>query len=99
MTDSISGFFAPEERAATAGWEQNLAGTPPASELSLRILHVVANRGAAPMSVLLAEVEGRPRAIVTAIDELEAAGLVTIDTAEREEIVRPTEAGLRAVAG
>jgi DNA-binding MarR family transcriptional regulator len=99
MTDSVSGFFAPEERAATGDRARGAANPPLASELSLRVLHLVAERGSVTMSALLAGVEARPRAVVAAVDDLEAAGLVTVDAADREEIVHPTEAGLHAAAG
>jgi DNA-binding MarR family transcriptional regulator len=99
MTESVSGFFAPEERAATGDRVYGTASPPLTSELSLRVLHLVAERGSVTMSALLAEVEARPRAVVAAVDDLEAAGLVTVDAADREEIVHPTKAGLRAAAG
>ena len=98
MTESVSGFFAPEERAASDR-VPGAADPPLASELSLHVLHVVAEHGSVTMSALLAEVEARPRAVVAAVDDLEAAGLVRVDAADREETVRPTEAGLRAAAG
>jgi hypothetical protein len=99
MTDWMSGFFAPEERAATDERVREEAIVPLVSELSLRVLQLVADRGTVPLAALLAEVEARPRAVVAAVDDLEAAGLVTVAAEDNEETVQPTEAGLRAVAG
>jgi DNA-binding MarR family transcriptional regulator len=91
MTDSVYGFFGPEERS--------LAGRSSDPDLALRVLRFVAVGGAATMSALLGELDSPARAVVAAVDKLEASGLVTVDAGDREEIVHPTEAGLRAAAG
>lgn len=100
MTDSVSGFFGPEERAAKSSDRVDIPTGPPlASGLSLEVLRLAADRGSVTMSALLAEVDARPRAVVAAVDALEAAGLVTVDVEDREETMHPTDAGLRAAAG
>jgi hypothetical protein len=99
MTDWVSGFLAPEERAAADERARGEASMPLVSELSLRVLHLVAERRTVTMAALLAEVEARPRAVVAAVDDLEATGLVTVMAEDSAEIVHVTEAGLRAVAG
>jgi hypothetical protein len=95
MTDSVYGFFGPEEREL--GRRPESAAADP--DLALRVLRFVAVGGAATMSALLAELDSPARAVVAAVDKLEASGLVTVDAGGREEIVHPTEAGLRAAAG
>jgi DNA-binding MarR family transcriptional regulator len=91
MTDSVYGFFGPEERS--------LANRSADPDLALRVLRLVAVGGAATMSALLGELDAPARAVVAAVDKLEASGLVTVDAGDREEVVHPTEAGLRAAAG
>jgi DNA-binding MarR family transcriptional regulator len=98
MTESLSGFLGPEERAAFRLRQEDPAAAPIASDLSLTVLRFVAEHGPSTMSRLLADVQARPRSLVAAVDELEQAGLLMVTAEGEEETVLPTEAGMRAVA-
>jgi len=103
MTESLSGFLGPEERAAFRLRQEDpaaapIASAPITSDLSLTVLRFVAEHGPTTMSRLLAEVQARPRSLVAAVDELEHGGLLTVVAEGEEETVLPTEAGMRAVA-
>lgn len=92
MTESISGFLSPEERAAmdlrrNSGRNENL---PEASRLILKSL---VEHGPAPFTELIERVKVRPRDAVSAIDHLEASGLVEVVARGVQEIVELTEPG------
>jgi DNA-binding MarR family transcriptional regulator len=92
VTESVSGFLSPEERAALEKRKQ--APEPePSSGISLAILQILATDGPTPLSEILPKVRARPRAVLSTIDDLEQSGLVRVSAQGVDEIAELTEAG------
>ena len=97
MTDSMSGFLSPEERAALVQRGQAAKPETP-SDVSLAILQTLATDGPTKLSELLPRVHARPRMVMYVIDELEQSGLVRVTAQDVEEIAELTENGRRTIA-
>ncbi len=96
MTESVSGFLSPEERAALEMRRKAQESESP-SGISLAILRALADNGPTSLSELPAQVHARPREVVSAVGDLERAGLVQVAVQDIEEIVELTDAGRKTI--
>lgn len=96
MTESVSGFLSPEERAALELRKQSLESEPP-SGISFAILQTLADHGPTTLSELPPKVHARARAVLSAIEVLEQSGLVQVTARGMEEIAELTDAGQKMI--
>jgi hypothetical protein len=96
VTESVSGFLSPEERAALEMHRQAQESELP-SGISLAILRVLADHGPTSLSELPSQVHARPREVVSTVGDLERAGLVQVATEGVEEIADLTDAGRKTI--
>ncbi len=91
MTESISGFLGPEERAALA----KRRAAEQAEELDdvARLIIAALAVAATPLPDLINEVGQRPRVVMLTIDQLEQQGLIEVSARGVEEVAALTEAG------
>lgn len=97
MTESISGFLSPEERAALEARRRAQESELPGG-ISLAILRALADNGPTSLSELPSRVHARPREVVTTVGDLERAGLVHVAVQSAEEIAELTDAGRKSIS-
>lgn len=95
MTESVSGFLAPEERAALE--RKDAQEREPTPNISRAILQILAIDGPTALPELLPKVHARAREIISTVSDLDKSRLVRISDKGSEEIVELTEAGLRTL--
>lgn len=96
MTESVSGFLSPEERAALKMRRRAQESELPAS-ISLAILRALADNGPTSLSELPSQVHARPREVVSTVGDLERAGLLQVAVQGVEEIAELTDAGRKTI--
>lgn len=94
MTASVSGFLAPEERAALE--QQKRVGAPARAQISDAILRAL-DGGPLTLNELIAEVSASPRVILSAIDDLEPSHLVATSYRNDEEVINLTAEGRKVI--
>jgi DNA-binding MarR family transcriptional regulator len=92
MTESISGFLGPEERAALAK-RRAAEQTEELDDVARLIIAALAVAGPTPLSDLIKEVGQRPRLVMVTIDQLEQQGLIEVSVRDVEEVAALTETG------
>jgi DNA-binding MarR family transcriptional regulator len=92
VTESISGFLGPEERAAMAK-RRAAEHAEQLNDVARLIIAALAVADPTPLSDLTKEVGQRPRVVMLTIDQLEQQGLIEVSVRGTEEVAALTEAG------
>jgi hypothetical protein len=92
VTESVSGFLSPEERAAMENRRQGEQDDDLA-DVGSRVIQVLAELGPTALPELIDRVRARPRFVMKALDKLEQSGLVTISARGVEEVAELTNRG------
>lgn len=92
MTESISGFLGPEERAALAK-RRAAEQAGELDDVARLIIAALVVADPTSLSDLIKEVGQRPRVVMLTIDQLEQQGLIEVSVRGMEEVAALTEAG------
>lgn len=94
MTESVSGFLFPEERAAL---EKRRGSEPDAQfiEVWRLVIRALSEHGPTPLAELIERVGERPRFVMSAVDQMEQAGVLEVVARGVQEVAELTAAGRR----
>ena len=97
VTESMSGFLGPEERAAARNPSGRRAADV-APDVTRAVLQELAVTGPVSIAALLPRIHTRPRLIIAILENLERADHVRIRATEFDEIVELTDSGRTQLA-
>jgi hypothetical protein len=97
VTESVSGFLAPEEREALELRREGSEREPGAS-ISHAILQTLSIDGPTALPDLLLKVHARAREVFSTVDDLDKSRLVRLSDRGDQEVVELTEEGRRKIS-
>lgn len=92
MTDSVSGFLSPEERAAMEMRRRNRLEVD-LDAIERTVLQFLAEHGQTSLPDLIERISERPRSILSVVDRLEQEGIVEVSVQGVQEFAKLTGQG------